>query len=102
MTMQTLPSVISLPQVIARNWWRFLLRGVAALIVGVLSLVWPGISLATLILLFGVYALVDGAFAQGLRPRQSGRVGCSQADYSSFDCVNGFILEPACWRTYRL
>ncbi len=56
-------SVISLPQLLARNWWLFLLRGVAALIFGVLSLVWPGISLATLILLFGAYALVDGAFA---------------------------------------
>ena len=56
-------SVIALPQLLARNWWLFLLRGVAALIFGVLSLVWPGISLATLILLFGAYALVDGAFA---------------------------------------
>jgi uncharacterized membrane protein HdeD (DUF308 family) len=56
-------SVISLPQLFARNWWLFLLRGVAALIFGVLSLAWPGISLATLILLFGAYALVDGAFA---------------------------------------
>ena len=63
MTSQTSVSVISLPQLIARNWWLFLLRGVAALIFGVLSLAWPGISLATLILLFGAYALVDGAFA---------------------------------------
>jgi uncharacterized membrane protein HdeD (DUF308 family) len=56
-------SAISLPQLLARNWWLFLLRGIAALTFGVLSLVWPGISLATLILLFGAYALVDGAFA---------------------------------------
>jgi uncharacterized membrane protein HdeD (DUF308 family) len=56
-------SVITLPQLLARNWWLFLLRGVAALIFGVLSLVWPEISLATLILFFGAYALVDGAFA---------------------------------------
>jgi uncharacterized membrane protein HdeD (DUF308 family) len=63
MTSQTSISVISLPRLLARNWWLFLLRGVAALLFGVLSLVWPGISLATLILLFGAYALVDGAFA---------------------------------------
>lgn len=56
-------SVIALPQLLARNWWLFLLRGAAALLFGVLSLVWPGISLATLILLFGAYALVDGFFA---------------------------------------
>jgi uncharacterized membrane protein HdeD (DUF308 family) len=56
-------SVISLPQLLARNWWLFLLRGIAALIFGVLSLAWPGISLALLILFFGAYALVDGAFA---------------------------------------
>ena len=56
-------TVISLPQLLARNWWLFLLRGLAALIFGVLSLIWPEISLMTLTLLFGSYALVDGAFA---------------------------------------
>ncbi len=56
-------SVISFPQLIARNWWLFLLRGLAALAFGVLSLLWPGLSLFTLILFFGAYALVDGAFA---------------------------------------
>lgn len=53
----------SLPQLFARNWWLFLLRGLAALVFGVLSLIWPGISLVTLVLLFGAYALVDGVFA---------------------------------------
>jgi len=56
-------SVIAFPELLARNWWLFLLRGIAALAFGVLSLIWPEISLATLILLFGAYALVDGAFA---------------------------------------
>ena len=56
-------SVFSLPQLLARNWWLFLLRGLAAVIFGVLSVAWPGISLVTLILFFGAYALVDGAFA---------------------------------------
>ena len=65
MTNQTFDStsVASLGQLLARNWWLFLLRGIAALIFGVLSLIWPGISLVTLILFFGAYALVDGAFA---------------------------------------
>jgi uncharacterized membrane protein HdeD (DUF308 family) len=65
MTSQTSYSVtvISLPQLLARNWWLFFLRGIAALIFGALSLVWPEISLLTLILFFGAYALIDGVFA---------------------------------------
>ncbi len=63
MASQTSVRVISLPQLLARNWWLFLLRGIAALIFGVLSLALPGISLAALILFFGAYALVDGVFA---------------------------------------
>jgi uncharacterized membrane protein HdeD (DUF308 family) len=39
------------------------LRGVFAVIFGVMSLTWPGLSLATLIILFGAYALADGVFA---------------------------------------
>jgi uncharacterized membrane protein HdeD (DUF308 family) len=35
-------------------------RGVASIVFGVLALVYPGIALATLVLLFGAYALVDG------------------------------------------
>lgn len=48
---------------LARNWWVFLLRGLVAVIFGVLAIVWPEITLLTLIALFGVYALVDGIFA---------------------------------------
>jgi len=56
-------TVIGFPQLVAKNWWLFLLRGIAALVFGVLSFGWPGISLLTLILFFGAYALVDGCFA---------------------------------------
>lgn len=49
-------------EVLARNWGLVALRAVAALIFGVLMLVLPAISLAVLILLFGVYAFADGAF----------------------------------------
>ena len=47
----------------ARNWWLILLRGIAALVFGILALSRPGITLAVLVLLFGVYALVDGVFS---------------------------------------
>ena len=56
-------TVNSFPQVLARNWWLFFLRGLAAVIFGVVSFAWPGLSLVTLILFFGAYALVDGTFA---------------------------------------
>src|SRR2546423_15636501 len=52
-------------EVLARYWWTFTIRGVAAVIFGILALVWPTITLAVLVLFFGAYALVDGLFALG-------------------------------------
>ena len=45
---------------IARNWWMLFLRGLSAVIFGILAFAWPGITLASLILIFGVYAIIDG------------------------------------------
>jgi uncharacterized membrane protein HdeD (DUF308 family) len=43
--------------------WRWIaVRAVAAFIFGVLALLLPGLTLATLVILFGAYALVDGIF----------------------------------------
>ena len=41
------------------------LRGVAAIIFGVLAFFWPGITLLTLVLFYGALMLVDGLFALG-------------------------------------
>ncbi len=46
-----------------RNWWAVALRGVVAVAFGIMAILWPGLTLATLILLFGAYMLVDGLFA---------------------------------------
>jgi uncharacterized membrane protein HdeD (DUF308 family) len=46
-----------------RNWGWVVVRGVAAVIFGVLALVLPGVTLAALILLWGAYALADGILA---------------------------------------
>jgi uncharacterized membrane protein HdeD (DUF308 family) len=48
---------------LARNWGWVMLRGVAALIFGLLTLFNPGISLVVLVIFFGAYAIVDGIFA---------------------------------------
>jgi len=45
---------------LARNWWLLLLRGIAAIVFGVLPFIWPGITLLTLLILYGAFALVDG------------------------------------------
>ena len=44
----------------SRDWWVYAVRGVAAIIFGILALVWPGPTLAILVILFGAYAFVDG------------------------------------------
>jgi uncharacterized membrane protein HdeD (DUF308 family) len=48
---------------ISRNWWMFALRGVVAIIFGVVAFARPEQALQALILVFGAYALVDGIFA---------------------------------------
>jgi uncharacterized membrane protein HdeD (DUF308 family) len=42
------------------SWKSVAFRGAAALLFGVLALIWPGITLLSLVFLFGIYALSDG------------------------------------------
>lgn len=49
-------------EVLTRNWRWVVLRGVVAILFGILTFFNPGITLAVLVLLFGAYALVDGVF----------------------------------------
>jgi len=50
-------------QEISRSWWLLLVRGIAAVLFGVLALIWPGITLLVLVIFFGAYAIVSGVFA---------------------------------------
>jgi uncharacterized membrane protein HdeD (DUF308 family) len=42
------------------KWWAVVLRGVAAIVFGVIAVFWPPTAVAALVLLFGAYALIDG------------------------------------------
>ena len=46
--------------VITRNWGWVVLRGIAAIIFGAITVLYPAISLAVMVLFFGVYAIIDG------------------------------------------
>ena len=49
--------------VLVRNWWAIGLRGGFAVLFGVLALLQPGLTIETLVVLFGIYMLLDGIWA---------------------------------------
>jgi uncharacterized membrane protein HdeD (DUF308 family) len=59
---------------LAERWWVPLIRGLAAILFGILAIAFPTISLLMLIMLWGAYALVDGVFSLVMAVRR-GRSG---------------------------
>jgi uncharacterized membrane protein HdeD (DUF308 family) len=51
------------------RWWTVALRGAAALLFGILSVFVPGITFLSLVILFGIYAIIDGSLALALASR---------------------------------
>ena len=47
-------------KILSRFWWMILLRGVVAVIFGIMIFTSPGLSLLSLVFLFGGYAFIDG------------------------------------------
>lgn len=66
------PAMAAMNALLARNWWVIALRGVFAIIFGIMAVLLPGVTLAALVLLFAAYMLVDGVLAlvAGLRAAQ--------------------------------
>src|SRR4051812_25399052 len=66
-------------ETLTQNWWVLAVRGGIAVIFGVLAVLWPGLTVLALVLLFGAYALVDGVlelyaalFNRGLNGARTG------------------------------
>ena len=94
---------------LVNSWWSLVLRGLLAFLVGVVTLVWPGITLFALVILFGAYAFVDGVAkhrrrmargraARALDPTPAGGIywncrrnynGDLAGDHCAFTCFRG-------------
>ncbi|HRP47040.1 MAG TPA: HdeD family acid-resistance protein [Trueperaceae bacterium] len=49
--------------VLASAWWSVLLRGILFVLLGIVALVWPGITLFALIYVYAFFALGEGIFS---------------------------------------
>jgi uncharacterized membrane protein HdeD (DUF308 family) len=49
-----------LSKLLSRSWWVVLLRGGLAILFGFLALLYPGMTLSSLVFYFAVFAIVDG------------------------------------------
>jgi uncharacterized membrane protein HdeD (DUF308 family) len=50
-------------ELLARSWWMLVLNGIAALLFGVLALIWPALTLLVLVALFAAWAILSGVMA---------------------------------------
>ena len=64
----------SMSEVLAQRWWAVGLRGILAIIFGLICLLTPGIAVGAFVIVFAAYMFVDGVFAiiSGIRAARSG------------------------------
>jgi uncharacterized membrane protein HdeD (DUF308 family) len=62
-------------ELLGRAWWMLILRGTMALLFGILTLFWPGLTLLLLITLFSAYAIAGGIVAIGAAIRYRTTLG---------------------------
>jgi uncharacterized membrane protein HdeD (DUF308 family) len=73
-------------ETLKRNWWVSVIRGVAAIVFGVIAFAYPGLTVATLVLFFGAWVLIDGVF------RVIGAIGHQASDPEwGFHLIIGII-----------
>jgi len=51
---------------LSRMWWVLALRGVLAILFGLVAFFWPGLAWMIVVYTFAAYALMDGIFAIGI------------------------------------
>ena len=54
--------IFSAVRTMSEHWWVVLLRGVLAILFGILAYSWPGLTAIILVTIWGIYALIDGIF----------------------------------------
>ena len=54
--------IFSAVRTMSEHWWVVLLRGVLAILFGILAYSWPGLTAIVLVTIWGFYALIDGIF----------------------------------------
>ena len=62
----------TLEALVSRFWWALVVRGVVAILFGLIAFFWPGVTLVALVLLFGAYAFIDGIASVVLGIREYG------------------------------
>ena len=68
----------TLAELLRRHWWLLALRGLAAVLFGILAFAWPRLTIFWLVCFFGAYALINGILSFVLAakaPKGSGIVG---------------------------
>jgi uncharacterized membrane protein HdeD (DUF308 family) len=61
---------------LCRRWWVLLLEGLAAIVLGITAVLWPGITLVSLVWVFAIFALIQGVaeVILGMRGEADGTV----------------------------
>ncbi len=58
--MTTIDGGAPLGHLLRQVWWVVLVRGIIAILFGIVAVIWPGITVWALVIVFGIYTLVDG------------------------------------------
>src|SRR3989441_5851307 len=83
-------------ETLKRHWWVPVIRGIAAIVFGVIAFAYPGLTVATLVLFFGAWVLIDGVF------RIAGAIGGRASDPEwGFHLVIGIIGIIIGFLTFR-
>lgn len=50
-------------EILSKYWWMFLLRGILAIVFGIVAWIWPGLTLTVMLWLTGIWLMADGILA---------------------------------------